>query len=105
MPLDTPVVWRVVQAGCAGILLIGAFEAFERWLAPARAQARSAAIPDVARSRLLLLRSVLMGTGIIGYLVYFALHLAGTPVSDVMFSSAVILFAAAMLADLCGERR
>ena len=104
VPLDTPLVWRLADAGTAAILLIGAMQAFERWLAPARAQARSAAISEVARARLLVLRRVLVGTGVTGYVIYFVLHLAGSHVRDITIVSAVILFAGAMLADLCGER-
>ena len=104
VPLDAPLVWRLVDAGTAAIFLMCAWQAFERWLAPVRAQARSAAISDVARSRLLLLRRVLVGIGVTGYVIYFIVRLAGTRVSDIMFLSAVLLFAGAMLADICGER-
>jgi len=103
--VDTPVVWRLVEAAVAAIFLIGALQAFERLLAQARAQARSAAISDVARARLLGLRSVLVGTGVTGYVIYFVVRLAGTRVSEIMFLSAVFIFAGAILADLCGERR
>jgi hypothetical protein len=105
VPLHTPLLWRVAQAGVAAVFLLGALQAFERWLAPLRAQARSAAISDVAHARLLVLRSLLVWTGATGYVIYFVMHLAGDRVPDIGVLSAVFQFAGLLVADLCGERR
>jgi hypothetical protein len=103
---DTSMVWRLASAGITAILLIGAMQAFERWLAPARAQARSAAISDVARRRLLALRSVLVGLGYTGYLVTGVVHLvAGVRVANLFELSALCIFAGGVVADISGERR
>jgi hypothetical protein len=101
--LDTPMVWRLVQAGIAAIFLIGAMQAFERWLSPARAQARSAAISDVARARVLILCRVLAGIGIVGWPIAGVVHQAGVrPDVDIGILSTVLLFAGFLVADLCG---
>jgi hypothetical protein len=104
VPLDTPMVWRLVSVGIAAIFVIGAMQAFERLLAPARAQARSAAISDVARGRLLTLRSVLVGLGGIRYLIASVMHLvAGSRVANVFELSALFIFAGFVVADFCGK--
>lgn len=103
--VDTPLVWRLAAAGLAAIFLIGAMRAFERLLAPARALARSAAISDVARGRLLGMRSVLVGLGVMGYLIAGVAHLVtGTRFANLSELSAVFMFAGFVVADFCGER-
>ena len=102
--LDTPLVWRLVDAGVAAVFLIGAMQAFERWLASVRTQARSAAISGVARGRLLALRRVLVGLGGLGYLIAAVVHLVtGGRVADLFELSALSIFAGGVVADLCGR--
>jgi hypothetical protein len=102
VPPNTPMVWRAVQAGVAALFLIGAMQAFERWLAPARAQARSAAISNVTRARLLFLRSWLLGLGVAASMLSI---FRGGPISDISVLVGVFFFAGYSVADLCGERR
>jgi hypothetical protein len=104
-PLDTPVAWRLVQAGCGAVLLLGALLALERWLAPARAQARSAAISNAARRRLLLLSRALVGIGVATCIGNFAILVIWRGyVGDISVFGGVLIFAGYFVADLCGER-
>jgi hypothetical protein len=104
--LDTPMGWRLVQAGIAALFLVSAMQAFERLLAPARAQARSARISGAARARLLGLRTVLLGMGVAGSVIdVFVRIFRGGHFADIVVLSGVFCFAGYLVADFCGERR
>jgi hypothetical protein len=104
--LDTPMGWRLVQGGIAALFLIGAMQAFERWLSPVRALARSAGISDGARARLLGLRSLLLAMGVAGSMIDLFMRLfRGGHFGDITVLSGVCFFAGYLLADFCGERR
>jgi hypothetical protein len=106
VPLNTPMVWRVAAAGIAAIFLIGVMQAFERLLVPARAQARSAAISDVARVRLRGLRNVLLAMGVAASMTDFAVRTFwGGHLGYMSVLSGAFFFAGYLVVDLCGERR
>lgn len=103
--VDTSTLWQVASAGVAAIFLIGTVQAFERLLAPARAQARSAAITGVARARLRVLSSVLLGMGVAAAMADFAVRVFwGGHLSYISVVFGVFLFAGYLVADICGER-
>lgn len=101
-PLNTPVVWRLVEAGCGAILLLGALQALERRLAPARAQSRSAAFSDVARRRLLLLSRVLGSFGVAACISDFVVHAIWWGHGGYTVFWGVLILAGYFLAELCG---
>jgi hypothetical protein len=106
---QSPIPLRLAQFGIALVLLLGGIQAFERLRWPENARARSHSLPPFTR---LVLGSVRKRVGevcLAGFVASGLMRLFGGAqirdlAADLGIVAAVLFFAGACLADLCGER-